>query len=90
MLPEIKSESLSSEIQNISLLTILAIYPRMAENVAPYSARKATGIDLFHNYFHILGIDILINEQGEPMVLELNDRPSMKITFHLNRDRKRG
>jgi hypothetical protein len=34
-----------------------------------------------HRYFQILGIGILVNEHGDPTILELNDRPSMKVTF---------
>jgi hypothetical protein len=32
-------------------------------------------------YFHILEIDVIVDEQCEPVVLELNDRPSMCVTY---------
>ncbi|EAX87768.1 Tubulin-tyrosine ligase family protein [Trichomonas vaginalis G3] len=34
-----------------------------------------------NKYFHIMGIDVLINDKCEPIILELNDRPSMHVTF---------
>ncbi|KAK8864894.1 positive regulation of cilium movement [Tritrichomonas musculus] len=39
-------------------------------------------------YFHILGIDILLNEDLEPYVLELNDRPSLSVTVPFEEDLK--
>jgi hypothetical protein len=50
-------------------------------SICDHSGRKQGGIDPLHRYFQILGIDVLINEHGDPIVLELNDRPSMKVTF---------
>jgi hypothetical protein len=40
----------------------------------------AKPLDLFSRYFHLLGIDIMLSEGGRPMVLELNDKPSMAVT----------
>jgi hypothetical protein len=31
-------------------------------------------------FFHILGIDIMIDENLNPQILELNDRPSLSVT----------
>ena len=31
-------------------------------------------------FFHILGIDVMIDEQMNPQILELNDRPSLSVT----------
>ncbi|OHT08757.1 Tubulin-tyrosine ligase family protein [Tritrichomonas foetus] len=39
-------------------------------------------------FFHILGIDIMVNEDCEPVVLELNDRPSMMVTFGMEQKLK--
>ncbi|KAK8848253.1 positive regulation of cilium movement [Tritrichomonas musculus] len=38
-------------------------------------------IDKLHRYFHLAGIDILINDKYEPILLEMNDRPSMFVSF---------
>jgi hypothetical protein len=32
------------------------------------------------HYFHILGIDIILDSKGHPKLLELNDRPSLQVT----------
>lgn len=45
----------------------------------------AKAIDEMHKYFHILGIDIMLNDRCEPVVLELNDRPSMCVTYDIER-----
>lgn len=41
-----------------------------------------------HRFFHLLGIDVMIDENCNPIVLELNDNPSMKITFPIERKLK--
>lgn len=37
-------------------------------------------LDKYHRYFHLLGIDIMINDKMEPIILEVNDRPSMYVS----------
>jgi hypothetical protein len=32
------------------------------------------------HYFHIVGIDIILDARGHPKLLELNDRPSLQVT----------
>lgn len=49
-------------------------------DIPPVSATK--------KYFHILGIDVLLRDNLEPIVLELNDRPSMHVTFDLEEQLK--
>lgn len=39
-------------------------------------------------YFHILGIDIMIDSDLNPQVLELNDRPSLGVTVDFEQDLK--
>ena len=39
-------------------------------------------------YFHILGIDIIIDSDLEPQILELNDRPSLAVTVDFEKDLK--
>ena len=47
-----------------------------------------SGIPATKRYFHILGIDIMLNEMMDPIVLELNDRPSMHVTFDIEAELK--
>jgi hypothetical protein len=62
----------------------------MLQNVGlvPASRRRVArqpqpNIEFVRRYFHILGIDIMLNDRCEPIVLELNDRPSMCVTYEI-------
>lgn len=90
VLKEIGDDALWCRIKNVCMLTICAIYPQLLGNVGQVQQRRGGGIEPVHRYFHILGIDILITENGDPCVLELNDRPSMKVTFRFERELKAG
>jgi hypothetical protein len=81
VIQQIETDNLWERIRTLSILTILAIYPQLVANVSQYPSRKLNAIEPLHRYFHILGIDVIVNAQGEPVLLELNDRPSMKVTF---------
>ncbi|OHT11244.1 Tubulin-tyrosine ligase family protein [Tritrichomonas foetus] len=73
------------KIKKISTLTLLALYPQIVTSVASHCGKKKQektiepSNDPMNRFFHILGIDIMINDQCDPMVLELNDNPSMKV-----------
>ena len=41
-------------------------------------------------YWHILGIDIILDSKGHPRVLELNDRPSLQVTAPFEKELKEG
>jgi hypothetical protein len=45
-------------------------------------------LKLAKRYFHILGIDIIIDSNLNPQVLELNDRPSLGVTVEFEKDLK--
>jgi hypothetical protein len=45
-------------------------------------------LDEIHHYFHLFGIDILISDRCERVVLELNDRPSMRVTDRIEYELK--
>jgi hypothetical protein len=45
-------------------------------------------LKLAKRYFHILGIDVLIDADLNPKVLELNDRPSLGVTVPFEEDLK--
>jgi hypothetical protein len=81
VLVELGIEGIWERVKNVCTLTILALYPQIISCVLKYSGKSSTAVDPLHQFFHIVGIDILINDAGEPIVLELNDRPSMKVTF---------
>lgn len=90
VIKEIETDDLWERIKNISVLTIIALYPQIMSNVTRVNPNKGKGgIDPLHRYFHILGIDVMITENGDPCVLELNDRPSMKVTFPFEEDLKK-
>jgi hypothetical protein len=45
-------------------------------------------LKLAKRFFHILGIDIIIDSEMNPQVLELNDRPSLGVTVEFEKDLK--
>ena len=73
-------EELWIKVQKVCILTLLAIYPQIISSVNGYHIKKRAGDpkDMLHKFFHIIGIDIMINERCDPVVLEINDNPSMK------------
>ena len=83
-------------IKKTVLLTMLAIYPKILNSLPAVRKdhlsltlpAKTPRIDPSNKYFHICGIDIILDEHLNPIVLELNDRPSMKVTFECERKLK--
>ena len=51
---------------------------------------KLTPLRLKKRFYHVLGIDIMLDSNLEPQVLELNDRPSLSVTVDFERDLKVG
>jgi hypothetical protein len=45
-------------------------------------------LPLAKRFFHILGIDIIIDSEMNPQVLELNDRPSLGVTVEFEQELK--
>jgi hypothetical protein len=81
-------------IRDAVVLAIVAQYDGIVQNVGLVTAEgrrefppqrgwhpPQKPLDDMRRYFHILGIDIMVNERCEPVVLELNDRPSMCVTY---------
>jgi hypothetical protein len=62
------------------------------EDAAPARAEERRPdpgpLKLAKRYFHILGIDIIIDSDLKPQVLELNDRPSLAVTVDFERELK--
>lgn len=73
-----RGTKLWEKIKNSVVLTILAIYPQIIQSI---SNDKIIETKQINRYFHIIGIDILVDENVNPILLEINDRPSMKVTF---------
>lgn len=92
-----RGAALWGKICDVSRYSILAIWPQIVSSINQYLTerrfyRKPTSsisLDSYSKYFHILGIDIMINECCNPVFLELNDRPSMVVTFDCERELKR-
>lgn len=95
-----KSETVWRKICNATALTMLAMWSPIVNAISNcgttsldtigthYSFSSAGGIDKYNKFFHILGIDIMLNEFLNPIVLELNDRPSMMVTFDIEKELK--
>jgi hypothetical protein len=49
---------------------------------------RERGLRPRRRFWHVLGIDIIISADMEPMVLELNDRPSLSVTVPFEKDLK--
>jgi hypothetical protein len=79
-------------IRQAVLLSIVAIYPGILQNVGMVvnepKRSNLQPIDEMHRYFHLLGIDIILNDRCDPMVLEINDRPSLSVTYPIEQDLK--
>jgi hypothetical protein len=99
-----KGKTLWGRIKQITALSLIAIYPGILQHVGTFAPPvkkepepqkgkeppKLPGPQLpeMNRYFHLLGIDILLNDVCDPIVLELNDRPSMCVTYDIERPLK--
>lgn len=95
-----KGPGVWKKICDCSMFSLLAIWPSIVSYLSnpssgrPIIGRRAFGqdektLDQFSKYFHIMGIDILLSENLQPIVLELNDRPSMIVTYECEKALKR-
>jgi hypothetical protein len=88
--------ALWGRIKEIVLLSIVAEYHSILQNIGMVAVQgKADGLlppqknlDEVHRYFHLVGIDIMLDDRCEPVVLELNDRPSMCVTYPIEQELK--
>lgn len=55
---------------------------------APSRLYDLPDIPLKKRFFHVIGIDILIDNECNPRLLELNDRPSLEVTIPFERELK--
>jgi hypothetical protein len=82
-------------IRQTVMLSIVAMYPGILQNIGmivpnpkPELTPPLRPVDENRRYFHLLGIDIMLNDRCEPMVLEVNDRPSMCVHYPIENDLK--
>lgn len=78
--------SLWSQIQHLTKLVFESLYDQILKNINIYNERINT--ENYNAYFQIFGIDILLNENEEPLLLEINDRPSLMYYFTYDYDFK--
>lgn len=95
-----RGPSVWRRICDVSTLTALAMWPSIVGSINNFNSerrlfgrkpleRGAHVLESFSKYFHILGIDIMLNENLQPIILELNDRPSMVVTYECEAALKR-
>ena len=84
-----RGPALWGKICDLCRLSALAIWPQIVSSINQHTSRhrfyrkltSSTTLDSYSRYFHLLGIDIMLNETCNPVFIELNDRPSMIVTF---------
>lgn len=64
--------------------------PETTENKEPKKGRGLPPLKPVARYFHILGIDVILDSDLHPKILELNDRPSLSVTVDFEKDLKTG
>jgi hypothetical protein len=91
-----RGPALWSRICDVSLLSLLAIWSPIVSCINTLNSERhcfdragVASLDSFSKYFHILGIDIMISECCRPVVLELNDKPSMVVCYECEEALKR-
>lgn len=83
-----------SKIKEISALLMLSQYKNIMEQIRiqenenrtkqkPPLGSPAPTVPFDRKFFHIIGLDIMLDENCDPILLEMNDRPSMCVTYDL-------
>jgi hypothetical protein len=67
---------------------VLVVEPEEATEEMPQPSDRHRMLKIRKRYWHVLGIDIIVNSNLEPVVLELNDRPSLMVTVPFEHDLK--
>jgi hypothetical protein len=98
-LEPVRGTGLWDRICGATTLSLLAIWPTIVGSVNTFNSQRrlpmrrpsvgTAELNSFSKYFHVLGIDIMISENVQPVVLELNDRPSMVVTYECEAALKR-
>jgi hypothetical protein len=59
---------------------MMTTLPKIENTPAAPGAVVEEGMKPAQHFFHVLGADIIIDSNGKPLLLELNDRPSLAVT----------
>ena len=91
-----KGKDIWKKIKHVVMLTFVAQYHEILKSIANHNTDRPVKyrffksedlpgppVDSLHKYFHLFGIDIMLNRHLDPVVLELNDRPSLCVTFDI-------
>lgn len=89
-----RGNNLWNRIKEVASLVMMAQYNNIMEQINLQesenrvkqqnpSGAPCPDVPFSRKYFHIIGIDIMINEDCEPILLEMNDRPSLCVTFDI-------
>lgn len=82
------------KIKEVAALVLLSQYKnimeqiKIQENENRSKQKTSLGspslpVPFDRKFFHVIGIDVMLNENCEPILLEMNDRPSMCVTYEL-------
>lgn len=79
-----KRDDLWPRIKEAIMMAMVAQHAEIVEQVKDVEMlTMKEGLPNLNRYFHIVGVDILLDKNLNPIVLEMNDRPSMAVTFAL-------
>jgi hypothetical protein len=78
------------DISDACRMLLASIYPTILATLPKHSpgAIAPEQMEPSQHFFHLLGVDIIIDSNGKPRVLELNDRPSYSVTVPFEKDLK--
>lgn len=60
----------------------------VSEETVDKKKNEPKGLPKKQRYFHILGIDVILDSDLQPQILELNDRPSLSVTVDFEKELK--
>lgn len=83
-----KRQFLSRDIRMSKNTTFSVLRPYAEDKSDLDSMKEYPPLELTQRFYHIIGIDILLDSDGNPQVLEINDRPSLHVTVPFERELK--
>ena len=86
------------KIKDVARLVMLAQYNNIVDQVKMQEtetkakqkppAVPLASVPFMKKFFHLIGIDIMLNDNCDPVILEMNDRPSLCVTFDIENEFK--